>query len=414
MSASTKANANPFSFTTMLALVLVGVVCMAGIALLSAYEPELKSGNDGQAHPLSKSSVGYLALTRLLDKTGIAVDLNRQGIDEDYDYSTVILTPRPGVAGDEILDFYREGPTIIILPKWYVGRDKNKRGWSQLLARLPKDMTLDILPADLQGESKLLESAAPLNLTLKYTSPITDEVTSFGTTKPISGLRSLTGSRWLPVVAGPDGSAVIAKRKDTNVYVVADPDILNNAGIAGLANARLIEHFLLDISEDEEGPIVFDLTLNGFQRQPNLGRLMLEPPLLGATLCFVLASILIGLQAAVRFLPPKEQTRVVALGKRALADNTAGLIRMGRREHRMSLPYANVLKRLVIKAIGAPANLDPVAQTTMLDRVSELSDSQLRYSTLLGEAGAATSPQELIKVAKDLHRWKQETTRERQ
>jgi hypothetical protein len=87
---------------------------------------------------------------------------------------------------------------------------------------------------------------------------------------------------------------------------------------------------------------------------------------------------------------------------------------MGRREHRMSLPYANVLKRLVIKAIGAPANLDPVAQTTMLDRVSELSDSQLRYSTLLGEAGAATSPQELIKVAKDLHRWKQETTRERQ
>jgi hypothetical protein len=80
MSASSKANANPFSFTTMLALVLVGVVCMAGIALLSAYEPELKSGNDGQAHALSKSSVGYLALTRLLDKEGIAVDLNRRGI----------------------------------------------------------------------------------------------------------------------------------------------------------------------------------------------------------------------------------------------------------------------------------------------------------------------------------------------
>jgi hypothetical protein len=102
------------------------------------------------------------------------------------------------------------------------------------------------------------------------------------------------------------------------------------------------------------------------------------------------------------------------LGKRALADNTAGLIRMGRREHRMGLPYANMMKRIVVKAVGAPANLDPVAQTTMLDRVSELSNSQLRFSALVGEAGGASNPTDLVKIASELHRWKQETTRERQ
>jgi hypothetical protein len=416
MSASTKSSQSAFSPMTMMIMVLVGVVCLAGIALLSAFEPEMKSGNDGQAHALSKSSVGYLALTRLMAGSGFEVDLNRRGLEGgSNDYSTVVLAPNLNTQGEQILDFYRDGPTVIILPKWFVLPDKKKRGWSQLYDTIPTLDTFDILPADLKSGSKLEEAKTPSAIALNYRSADGENEDNFGTTKPIRSLRTLSGPKWSAIVAGPNGGAVIAKYKETNLYVVADPDIFNNAGISTLGNAQLAETFFYDMASDEdEGPLVFDLTLNGFQKKPNLGRLMIQPPLLGATLCFVLAAVLVALQAATRFLPPKETVRVVALGKRALADNTAGLIRMGRREHHMGLPYANLMKRVVMKAVGAPASLDPVAQTAMLDRVSELSNSQLRFSNLVGDAGGATNPQDLVKVAQDLHRWKQETTRERQ
>jgi hypothetical protein len=416
MSASAKTSQNAFSPITMMIMVLVGVVCLAGIALLSAFEPEMKSGNDGQAHALSKSSVGYLALSRMMEVSGFDVDLNRRGIEDgENDYSTVVLAPTLNTDEDQILNFYRDGPTVILLPKWITAPDRNKRGWSQLFATFDVDESLAILPPDLKNESKLTEAKAPAAIPLILRSLDGTILDNFGTSPPIKSLRTLSGPQWIPVVAGPNGGAVIAKYKQTNVYVVADPDIFNNAGMASLGNAQLAESFFYEIMSDEdEGPLVFDLTLNGFQKTPNLGRLLIQPPLLGATLCFVLAAILIAIQAATRFLPPKEAVRVVALGKRALADNTAGLIRMGRREHHMGVPYANMMKRSVMKAVGAPANIDPVAQNAMLDRVSELSNSQLRFSNLVGDAGGATNSQDLVKVAQDLHRWKQETTRERQ
>ena len=38
----------------------------AGLGLLAAYEPELRSGDNGQGHALSRSAVGFAAVARLL------------------------------------------------------------------------------------------------------------------------------------------------------------------------------------------------------------------------------------------------------------------------------------------------------------------------------------------------------------
>ena len=50
-----------FSPMVMLVLVLVGCVSLAGLGLLAAYEPELRSGDNGQGHALSRSAVGFAA-----------------------------------------------------------------------------------------------------------------------------------------------------------------------------------------------------------------------------------------------------------------------------------------------------------------------------------------------------------------
>jgi hypothetical protein len=416
MSASNKASAHGFSARTMVVMVLVGIVCLAGIALLSAFEPELRSGNDGQAHALSKSSIGYLGLTRLLENADYYVERDRDGIDAEVDqYSTVVITPTFMTDKNQVSKFFREGPTVVIIPKWAAEVIKDKRGWVRLITTVSASQRLVVLPEAMNVDTELKQTDGDTAFPLIYSNNTTQTNDSFGMSAPIRLLQTISGKYLEPVVKAPNGEAVIAKYKDRNVYIVAEPDLLNNAGIANLNHAKLMDAFFLDIMhEEDEGPLVFDLSLNGFQKKPNLGRLFVQPPLLGATLCLVLTAILIAIQAGVRFLPPKETTRVVALGKRGLADNTAGLIRMGRREHRMGLPYANMMKRVAAKAVGAPATLDPVAQTALLDRVSELSDSQLRLSTLMSDAGGVTNPTDLVKVASDLHRWKQETTRERQ
>ena len=410
-----KTDANGFSPTTMIALVLVGIVCLTGITLLSAFEPELTSGNDGASHALSKSSVGYSGFVSLLSGSGQEAAYNRRELNDEQERSTLVLAPNSATQPEQIEDFRHFGPIVILMPKWLVSPDQKRRGWSQLAGRVPASSALNILPEDWLegGSSDLNEAGSPQRVQLQYRSFVKNSAKDFGVTNAIEGLRTVSGSVWIPVVAGPSGGAVIAKHKKENVYLIADSDLFNNAGLANIANARLMAHFMADIKEDDN-PVVFDLTLNGFQRQPNLGRVALEPPVLGATLCLLLTAILIGLQAAVRFLPPAPVRRAVALGKRALADTTAGLVRMGKCEHRMALPYANLLKRQVAKAISAPTTLDPVALTETLDKVSALSKSQLRFSVLAGEAAAVSSEEDLIRVGKDLHRWKQETTRERQ
>jgi hypothetical protein len=411
----TKKSANGFSPTTMIGLVLVSVVCLLGIALLSAFEPELKSGNDGAAHGLSKSSVGYSAMAQLLDRAGQKTQFSRRELAQTQARSTLVLAPTLSTEGSQIEDFRHFGPVVILLPKWLGQADQKRRGWIQLVGETPEKQVLDILPEDWREEdaTTLNQAEQPQRLALTYRSFVKNAAEEFGTSQTIEALRTISGEMWVPIVAGPSGGAVIVKHKTENVYVVADPDIFNNAGMTHLANARLASHFFGDIKEDAN-PIVFDLTLNGFQRQPNLGRVAIEPPVLGATLCLMLAAILIGLQAAVRFLPPQPAQRAVALGKRSLADNTAGLIRMGKREHRMALPYANLIKRQVAKAISVPAHLDAVAMTATLDKLSEMSKSNYRFEALAADAGAAASAQDLIKVAGNLYRWKQEMTRERQ
>ena len=59
-----------FSPMAMIVIVLVGVVSFAGLGVLSAYAPELKKGDNGGAHALSRSSVGYAATVRLLQASG--------------------------------------------------------------------------------------------------------------------------------------------------------------------------------------------------------------------------------------------------------------------------------------------------------------------------------------------------------
>ena len=469
MSRSSNLTGQAFSPLAMIVVALVGVVSLAGLGVLSAYSPELKTGNDGGTHALSNSATGFGGIARLVRMAGTPVTLSRGRLGDTAFDSLVVLTPPIGVNPDQVEDRDNRrapsprrrgsgvptvtvapadpegtgndpadqdmgqfehgdaprtidppvivpgptinpggGPALIILPKWITVPDAERRGWVATAGTYPTDAILAVLPERFRKDAVLTQYKGPASLVLRRPGG-----TAVGRTVRIENLQTLSGPGWIPVVTDASGATVLAVKEGTRTYVLADPDLLNTQGLKSLDGARTALA-LLDLMHASDAPVLFDLTLHGFQRTRSVLRLLLEPPLLGATLLLAAITVLAGIQAAARFGPARSTGRVFALGKRALADNTAALVRLARREHSMATPYAALTRASVVRAIGAPRSLDETELTAFLDRVGVTARVTSPWSALAQQASRVRTPNELMQVARDLNRWKQEMTRGRQ
>ncbi len=408
MSRSAKATGGAFSPVTMIVTALVGIVALAGLGLLSAYSPELKSGNDGGEHALSRSATGFGGVPILLRNLGTPVVMHRGVLTEASDESLLILTPTLQTRPEQITDIEHFGTTLIVLPKWTTVPNPDHPGWVRTLGALPPEAVLAPLPEAQRKDTVVTERKGPASVSLRRPNG-----TPVGTAVQVETLRTLSGPQWIPVVVDDLGQSVLAMHRETRAYVLADPDLISTHGLKTLAGAKTAVA-LIDAVRPEGSPVLFDLTLHGFQRSRNLLRLMLEPPLLGMTLALAALAVFVGFQAAVRFGPARETHRVIALGKRGLADNTAGLVRLARREHHMAAPYALVVRGAVARSIGAPRNLSDAALNAFLDRVSQATGADATYTALAEQARSAKTSRDLMQVAGALYRWNQELTRGRQ
>jgi hypothetical protein len=230
---------------------------------------------------------------------------------------------------------------------------------------------------------------------------------------PITSLQTLTANGWTPVLTDETGQVVMAQAPSTRIFVLADPDLLNTQGLANLDTLGSAVTILRDLRAGD-GPMIFDVTLNGYKMERSPLRLMFDPPFLAVTLCFVAAMILAGLQSVFRFGPVKRAQRAFALGKEALTDNSAQLIRLARREPNMAPGYVALTQKAAARAVGAPRELSGDALTRFLDRMAAqrgLSDS---LSGLSADAGHVAGRAGLTALAARLYRWRLEMTRERQ
>ena len=397
-----------FSPLVVIVVALVGVVTFAGLGVLSAYAPELRSGNDGGNHALSRAATGFGALPPLLRDLGEPVLLSRGALTEASSDGLLVLTPDGQPFADRIEDMDHGGPTLIVLPKWTTAPDPAHPGWVTTIGANPAGAALSALSEDLREGVGLVEREGRARVVLRRPNGA-----AFGAPVEVEGLRTLSGDGWIPVVTDEAGAPVMAMHAETGTYVLTDPDLINTQGLKTLEGAQTAVA-LLDVIRAQGAPVIFDLTLHGFQRTRSLLRLMLEPPLLGMTLVMAALAVFVGLQAAIRFGPAREAARVIALGKRGLADNTAGLVRLARREHHLAAPYALLMRAAVARAIGAPRSLDNEQLNAFLDRVSRSTGATETYSALADQARAARTPGDLMRVANALYRWNQEMTRARQ
>lgn len=399
---------HPFRPGMVLALVLVAVFSLSALGALSAYAPEISNGDDGRGHALSRSAVGYGGLVKLLKGMGRPVLLSRGPLRGGARDGLLILTPPLG-REEEAFDRLRweAGSVLVVLPKWQATPELTRKGWVREAGTLSPANTLSVLPEDVREGLVLSEGAAVAAPRLLGGG---DRLIATG--GPVQGLRTLSGPGWTPVVLDGAGRAIVLTHDDTGLYVLADPDLLNTQGMDQPAKARAALALLETLGPPDQA-IAFDLSLHGFTRPRSVLRLLLEPPLLGFTLCLLFAAALVGWQAMVRFRPHRHARRAVSLGKKALADNTAALVRLARREHGMARPYAELVRAQAARAVAAPTSLSQEATTALLDRLAQRQGSVTTYADLSAQADQARNPGDLMSVARSLTRWKLEMTRGR-
>jgi hypothetical protein len=417
-----------FSPKVVLAMVVAGVFAFSAFVVLSTYAPDLQSGDNGRAHALSKSAVGYGGMVRLLRDLGEPVLVARRDLSLD-EPALIIFTPDGNVARDSYAKAAQlTSRTLVVLPKWRGRDDPRHRGWvGDLRPTEPNDQAGFLKAVGVpKARTAVAAGAAPLRLTGAPGGPMEGMVLDTG---PIKNLQSLSGPDLVPVLVDDQGRTILARRMPTETYFLADPDLLNTMGLKDVRTARAGVRMLRALRddavanggrsyrEDRGQTIAFDVTLNGFSRSRSVLKLAFEPPFVGATLCLVAAALLMGLHAAARFAAVRRGQRALALGKDALIDNSAGLIRMAGRETAMAPRYAELQRAAAIRALGGEtrggSRLEGEALTHFLDRQGERFGAADSASGLDEQTRAVRSLGDLMKVAGKWHQWRLEMTRER-
>src|SRR5262249_20593229 len=161
-----------------------------------------------------------------------------------------ILTPPAFVDGHEIATHGARGPVLIVMDKWLVAGNRTHPGWVSKFETMPADLLqkqiasvatkVSVLRAKTvaQGQTTFGGKSTPPNLVPpKLVAP---------TLGKIEQVQTLQG-RPAPLLTVPGQGALLSRAgrmgfRDTRqlypVYILSDPDILNNHGLADPRNAR--------------------------------------------------------------------------------------------------------------------------------------------------------------------------------
>lgn len=385
------------SFTRRAALVIAGVGVLAFIAMLvlGAYAPDLKSGKNGGAHALSNAVTGFSGIVRLAEATGRNPEIIRAVADLDSE-DLAVITPERGDADlTDIIAARRAKVTLLVLPKWDTVGDRRRPGWVRVSGIRPTTDTARVLaPAKplqvrvVRGDGALVTVPDHAPADMRFTSP--------------RALQTVAARDLKPIVADRSGRIVLGQFGSEPLYVLADPDLLNNRGMGRERQARAALAMLDFLNVTDAERVLFDVTSNGLGRSRSPLKLLFEPPFLGVTLAIAAALLLAGFQALTRFGAPRRPERAIRFGKAALVDNTAALVRRAGREVELGQRYAQVARRRAAALLRIPAGLTEVELDERLDAVPTAGP---RFSDLTGRAERAATKDDLIVAAKGLHHW---------
>ena len=387
-----------FDPKTMILITAVGALAFIAMLVLGAYAPDLRSGRNGGAHALSNAATGYSGLVRLAAQTGRNPSIVRSETDL-FNENLAVITPDHGsVDLSKILANRGPRATLIILPKWDSQADPEQSGWVRIHGLLQPD-----------DPARTLYPSTPIRIARARTrgealidlDPVTPSAVHFLAPAII---QTMSGKGLQPLIRTPSGGLVLARVGSRNLYLLSEPDLLDNHGMGDERQAKAALALLDYLNSTGADGILFDVTANGLGRSRSPLKLAFDPPFLAVSLTLLAAMILAAWQALARFGPVKRPERAIAFGKAALVNNSAALVRKAGREAHLGGRYVDVIRERAASLFHLPLTLDRPS----LDARLEGLNPKRSFASAAERATTANNRQELLSAAQSLNQWLEE------
>ena len=390
-----------FNAPTMLLVTAVGALAFIAMLVLGAYAPDLRSGHNGGSHALSNAATGFSGLVRLAEATGRNPTIIRS-VPDLKNEDLAVVTPEDGSVNlAKILETRGPRATLIVLPKWATSPDAGHPGWVRVA-------TLDYSS---DPESVLAPS---VKLKIARTKGHGEPLTNVESTAPAdmhflapAVVQTMSAQGLQPLIKTPTGAIVLGQVGNRHLYVLSEPDLIDNHGVGDERQARSALAMLDYLNSTDADGVLFDVTANGLGRSRSPLKLAFDPPFLAVTLIIFTAMLLAAWQALNRFGPVRRRERAIAFGKAALVDNSAALIRKAGREASLGSRYVEVVRDRAVALFRLP----PTADRQALDARLEAIDPERSFAAAANAATGARSRDELLGAAQALNQWLQEVQR---
>lgn len=409
----TRRGGSPFSRGAVLAVLLIGFCAFLAMLYFIAAGDTGEPNRTGAAHASSRGLNGYAGLVELLEADGIAVNRSRE-IGELDTSDLLILTPPRNTDAEGLSEVLKDreyvGPTMVILPKWIASqitgeisdedRDRLQRDWVELLdvsrvawtEELPEPFAFADALNDREGVDQPTWGGLGLTGSLPTASARYVEATPGFDPLIIDA----SGNMLAFHVVGEPGTEYYENAHWT--LFVVEPDLVNNYGLSDPNRAAAAIALVQEAGYGDVERVTFDLTFNGYGNSMNLLMLAFQPPFLAATLCLILAMIIIGWRAFLRFGPNAVVGPEIAFGKRRLVANGAGLVVRAKRLGLLAEPYITLIERRLARSLGI-AHPDPEAIDAAL---AVRLPGEEPYSLRAARLHNATKPAEILRAARAL------------
>jgi Domain of unknown function (DUF4350) len=386
---------------------IAGAVVVFAISLYLMGGGEVSGPESTGASTFSRSAVGHAGIADVLQRLGIAVVKSRYNSLEKLTPQSVLVIaePRPGQQSEEaIRALLKADRILLVLPKWTGLPSEQSPGW--------------IREARLRSTG---EAAWALHLVAPRAQVVRDDGEVKWATNPLGPAPSLAAPTQLlrggdlrPIVAADRGMLVgEISGRDRTIWVLSDPDLISNHGLARGANATLAIALIKRL-RGADGSVVFDETVHGYVAKPASPLLLLfDFPFVVATAQGLIAVGLLLWATMARFGAPQPLPPPLSAGRGGLLQNMAKLIELNGHQQIMVRRYVQETVRDVARQLHAPRGLSGDALLAWLQRVGTARAVEINCRALMDGADKLGAPQRrdsssLVRLARDAHRWKGE------
>jgi len=415
----------------------VGVLTFLLGLLLAAYGSDIFGESSAGFDSYSRSLSGHCGLTELLEQTGISVVISRTPALQPFnaDLPLIILEPMnsrrtpsdQAKYGEDKITFESDAltellsladdalaPIVIALPKRWVRQSENNPAWIESEELLELDLVKQVLHCILSSRSDNVVAKSPVDVKRCVSlQNIKDDFYQIEKAQIKLGKygQVIEPDPCIEPILACDEGVIIGQLNgmgySSSIFIISDPDLINNRGLARADHAMVIHTLLTEFLDAKL--VVIDESLHGFTANSSLLFRALSFPLVLIVIHGLLGFGMLVWAASRRFgkaLPPP---RELPPGKNLLIDNTSKILLSGKNNayavrRYLRLIMAEVAQRFLLKEGASQQNL-----IERLSRISRIRKIQIDLEMIDTESkDRSLSPGAALRLAKKIHRWREE------